>query len=346
MAYQHKQPAYIPCFYTDIALIQARPQMERYTGLTVGTDEWGVEWTYEENIHACIDTPGKHLFSDIEDWREKVHFPELDDFDWEKQADIDVHSDFMGFVMGYGLHPREDGKSIYEEDKARVCMVLNGMFERMHACMGFENALMALVEDPDECHEFFKAIADWKCRYFQKIGQYYDIDIINAHDDYGSNDRMFMDPELWRKILKPELARMVQACHDAGMIYQHHSCGYVEPIIPDLIEIGVDALDTLQACNTHLPELKKKYGDKLTFCGGFDNMGVLDVPGVSAEAVKKEYDRVIDSLAPGGSYVIYPIGGTFDFVGPFMEEHYAHGMNFYQNLAQKEGQGADPQPAS
>ncbi|MCC8065828.1 MAG: hypothetical protein LIO94_01810, partial [Clostridiales bacterium] len=58
---------------------------------------------------------------------------------------------------------------------------------------------------------------------------------------------------------------------------------------------------------------------------------VLDVPGVSAEAVKKEYRRVIDSLAPGGSYVIYPIGGCFEFVGPFLEEHFSYGMHFYEN---------------
>ena len=69
-------------------------------------------------------------------------------------------------------------------------MVINGMFERMYACMGFENALMALIEDPESCKDFFHAMADWKIEYFKKIGKYYDIDILNAHDDYGSNDLM------------------------------------------------------------------------------------------------------------------------------------------------------------
>ena len=332
LAYQHKTPAYIPCFFTDIALIQACPQMERYPGLSRGEDYWGCEWIYEDNIHACITTPGKYLFTDIADWKENMKFPDLEAIDWEKQADIDIHSDFLAFVMGYGLHPRADGKSIYDDDRARVCMVLNGMFERMHACMGFENALMALIEDPDSCREYFHAMADWKIEYFKKIGKYYDMDILNAHDDYGSNDRMFMSPDLWRSLIKPELARMVDACHDAGMLYQHHSCGFIEPIVPDLVEIGCDAIDTFQACNKNTAELKKKYGDKITFCGGFNNMNVLDVPGVPPEAVKKEYRRVIDSLAPGGSYVIYPIGGTFEFVEPFLEEHFSYGMQFYANL--------------
>lgn len=210
-------------------------------------------------------------------------------------------------------------------------MVINGMFERMYACMGFENALMALIEDPESCKDFFHAMADWKIEYFKKIGKYYDIDILNAHDDYDSNDRMFMSPDLWRSLIKPELTRIVEVCHNAGMLYQHHSCGFIEPIVPHLVEIGCDAIDTFQACNKNTPELKRKYGDKITFCGGFDNMNVLDVPGVSPEAVKKEYRRVIDSLAPGGSYVIYPIGGTFEFVEPFLERHFSYGMQFYAN---------------
>lgn len=330
LAYRHQVPEYIPCFFTDIALIQACPAMERYTGHMVGEDYFGVEWTYEPTIHAPMPTPGKHLFESIEDWREGIKLPDLDAVDWEKQADIDVHTDFQAFVAGAGIVPFQDGISIYDTDKLRVCMIINGPFERMHACMGFENALMALLEDPEECQEYFKAMFDWKIEYIKKIAQYYDMDVINFHDDYGTADRMFMNPELWRELIKPNLKRVVDTCHELGLIYQHHSCGYVEPILGDIAEIGIDAIDTLQACNKNLPELKKKLESRLTFCGGFDNQHVLDVPGVTPEAVKKEYRRVIDSLAPGGSYVIYPIGGTFDFVPAFLEEHFQYGMNFYK----------------
>ena len=190
---------------------------------------------------------------------------------------------------------------------------------------------MALVTEPEACYDFFGAVADHKIRLHDYVIKYYKPDILVMHDDYGHSNGMFMSPDTWRKLLKPHLKRIIEAVTSQGVLYEHHSCGYIEPILPDLVEIGVDAIDTLQACNRNLPELKKKYGDKITFCGGFDNMHVLDVPGVSADAVKKEYRRVIDSLAPGGSYVIYPIGGTFDFVGPFLEEHFAYGMHFYEN---------------
>lgn len=329
LAYHHKIPEYIPCFYTDIDMIQAHPALERYTGNTKGTDFFGVEWTYESHIHAPMPTSGKIMFDDISEWEKYVKFPDLDAIDWEKQANIDVHTDFMAFVNGAGIVPYQDGHSIYDNDKLRLCMVLNGMFERMHSFMGFENALIALAEDQEACEAYFSAMADFKIKYFEKIAKYYKMDVINAHDDYGSNDRLFMSPQTWRKLVKPHLKRMIDATHDLGLIYQHHSCGYIEPLFPDFVEIGMDAIDTLQACNKNLPALKKEFGDKITFCGGFDNLGVLDVPGVTPEAVKKEYRRVIDSLAPGGSYVIFPIGAVFDFVPAFLEEHFQYGMSFY-----------------
>ena len=335
IAYRHGQPEWIPCFFTDIGMYMANPAMERYCGSTHGKDEFGVDWTYEPTICACMPSPNvEPILKDIADWKSVVHFPDLEAVDWKTQADIDLHTNFGAFVAGAGLVPYENGGMSIDGDKLRVCMCINGSFERLHALMGMEGALVALMTDPDACYDFFSAMADWKIAYFKKIAQYYPVDVINAHDDFGTNDRMFMSPDLWRQLLKPHLKRIVDAVHEMGLIYQHHSCGYIEPIFGDLVEIGVDAIDTLQACNTHLAELKAQYGDKITFCGGFDTNGVLDRPNVTPEEIKAEYRRVIDMLAPGGSYVIYPITATFNFVGPFLEEHFQYGMHFYENQKQ------------
>jgi hypothetical protein len=330
IAYKHGVPAYIPTLFTDISMIQANPTMERYCGNQVGLDDFGVEWTYVADAKAPMPTTGKILFDDIADWRSHVKFPDLEAIDWDKQADIDVHTDFMALVAGAGIVPMADGKSAYDEDKLVLCMVINGPFERLHSMMGFENALMALLTDPDECYEYFKAIADWKIEYFKKIAKHYKVDVINAHDDYGSKDRMFMSPDTWRQLIKPHLKRMVDACHEAGVLYQHHSCGYIEPILEDLAEIGVDAIDTLQGgSNKNLVALKQKLGDRLTFCGGFDNQGVLEVPGVTSAQIKSEYQRVVNDLGPGGSFVVFPITIGFDYVGDLLDEHFKYGMGFY-----------------
>lgn len=335
LAYQHKTPFFMPSMFTDINLFQANPTMERYCGAETGLDGFGVEWRYEPKAAAPMTT-SHHLIDSITDW-EQVKFPDLDAIDWEKQADIDSRTDMMALVAGAGIVPFQDGHSIFDDDsKFNMCMVINGPFERMHALEGFDNALCDLLEEPEACADYFKAIADWKCRYFHKIATYYKVDGINAHDDYGSAHNLFMSLETWRTLIKPNLARMVEQVHKDGLLYQHHSCGHVEPLFDDLIEIGVDAIDTLQGgSNLNLGELKKRYGSKITFCGGFDNQYVLEKPGATPEEIKAEYRRVIDLLAPGGSYVVYPITIGFDFMEPFMQEHFQYGMGFYADPAHR-----------
>ena len=335
MAYRHQLPFYMPSMFTDVNLFQANPSMERYCGGGTGTDGFGVEWKFEPKAAAPMTTQ-KHLIDSITDWK-KIKFPDLEAIDWEKQADTDAHTDMMALVAGAGLVPYADGHSIFDDDsKFNMCMVINGPFERMHAVEGFANALCDLVEEPEAAYDFISAVADYKCAYFHKIATYYKADGINAHDDYGAADRLFMPLETWRKLIKPNLAKMVEQVHKDGLIYQAHSCGYIEPLIADYIDVGVDAIDTLQGgSNPNLAELKKKYADKITFCGGFDNQYVLERPGVTAEEIKAEYRRTVDLLAPGGSYVVYPITIGFDFMGPFMEEHFSYGMPFYADPAHR-----------
>lgn len=331
IAYRHGTPEWIPNFYTDIFAFMAHPEIERYNGLGIGTDYFGVQWKFVPEHNAPMTMAGTELLDDISNWKDVVKFPDLEAIDWTASAARDTAMNPLAFQAGEKIVPFEGGETAYNTEKLRVCMVINGPFERLHALMGMENAMMALMEDPESCYEYFAAMADYKIAYFRKIAQYYPVDVINAHDDYGANDRMFMSPDTWRQLIKPHLKRIVDAVHEMGLIYQHHSCGYIEPIFEDLVEIGVDAIDTLQACNKNVGELKKKFGKQITFCGGFDTNGVLDMPGVTPEQIKAEYRRVIDLLAPGGSYVIYPISLTFGFVGPFLEEHFRYGMGFYAN---------------
>ncbi|MCF0120103.1 MAG: hypothetical protein HUJ65_00575, partial [Oscillospiraceae bacterium] len=240
LAYRHQTPAYIPSIFTDISIFQANPAMERYCGLDTGLDGFGVEWKFVPEGNAPMPTQN-HLIDSITDWQ-KVKFPDLDAIDWKTQVDIDGHTDISALVAGAGLVPFADGHNMFDDGGRtfKMCMVINGPFERMHALEGFSNALCDLVTEQDACAEYFAAISDWKCRYFHKIAEYYPVDGINAHDDYGSSHDMFMSLEMWRKLIKPNLAKMVEQVHKDGLIYQHHSCGYIEPLIPELIEIGVD----------------------------------------------------------------------------------------------------------
>lgn len=330
IAYNHKEPAWVPNFLTDIVIMQANPSQERYIYDKHGKDAFGVDWTFVPEVGAPMPTMHDGMFDDIRDWRKYITIPDVEAVDWETQAEIDAHTDFLAVATGHGPVPLPDGASIYDGDKLVVCLVLNGMFERLHACMGMVNALCALVEDPEGCKDFFRAIADYKIAYIKKIAQYYKVDVIQGHDDYGTNGGLFMSPEIWRELIKPELKRIVDACHEVGLLYEHHSCGYIESLVGDLVEIGVDAIDHFQAnSNPNVKALKEKYGHVCTFVGGADSMGVFDNPDATKEEIQQEYERVLNDLAVGGSYVFFPVTLTFNWAPAVVEKHFEIGMNFY-----------------
>lgn len=330
MAYRHETPPILPNIFVDGAILLNGGDVERYGGRDSGYDGWGCEWTFVPEQNAPIPTPGKYVMEDITQWRELVHFPDLDSYDWATISDRDIHCDGAHFMSTMEYKRLPDGKAFNDGGKCAILILGAGMFERMHALMGFENALLALVEEPEECYEFFSAVADWKIKFFRKLNEYYPIDVINAHDDYGSQDRLFMSLDTWRKLLKPNLKKMVDAVHEMGIVFQHHSCGYVEPLIPEFIEIGIDATDTLQAaCNPNLKELKAKYGSQITFVGGFNNTNVFDKMGVTPEECKAEYVRVINDLAPGGSYIAFTGAQTSTCVIPCLAQHYDMCLDVY-----------------
>ena len=324
LAYQHKQPYYIPSIFTDITMFKPFPELERYCGTETGCDGFGIEWKFVPELGAPMTTQD-HPIDCITDWQ-KIKFPDLDAIDWEKQVELDARRNTMGTC-----EPFPDGRNIFENhEKLNSAMIINGPFERMHAMEGFDNALCDLLMEPEACADYFKAIADWKCKMFHKVAQYYPVDVINGHDDYGSAHNLFMSLETWRELIKPNLARMVEQCHKDGKLYQHHTCGYCEPLVEDMIEIGVDAMDIWQGgSNPNMGELKKKYGDKLTFVGGFDNQYVLDQPDCTEEQARAEYRKTIDTLAPGGSYVVFPLVVNRRSAGFLADEHFKYGMSFY-----------------
>lgn len=252
-----------------------------------GYDWFGTYWQYVPEQRASIVLHEKKVLTDITKWREQVKFPDLTKYDWEKAA-------------------WEDTKNWDRENKLTLVMLINGMFERTHELMGFEDVFYAMYDEPEMYQELVDAICEYKIACIKIIGKYWKPDILNAHDDYGANDRMLMSKELWDQFFRDNLERIVEATHEAGMLYEHHSCGYIAPIFDDLVNIGVDAIDPLQITNP-LRELKDKYQRKITFCGGFDNQGVLDRADAAEEEIRREVRRTYQSLAPGGSYVAYPL---------------------------------------
>ncbi|MEM3815934.1 MAG: uroporphyrinogen decarboxylase family protein [Candidatus Bathyarchaeia archaeon] len=124
------------------------------------------------------------------------------------------------------------------------------------------------------------------------------VDVIVDGDDVGTQRGLMMSPSMWRRFLKPRYAELVDLCHRKGTFFLFHSDGWIEPIIPDLIEIGVDILNPIQPECMDPSRLKKMYGDKICFEGTIGVQSTL--PFGSPEDVAQEVKKRIYDLGPTG----------------------------------------------
>lgn len=175
--------------------------------------------------------------------------------------------------------------------------------DRGHLLMGLDNFCMAAVDQPDRVRALLRRIADYQIGI---VRRYLDMgaDIIRGLDDYGGQQALLLGPRLWRRLIKPELARIVKAAKTGGAFFWLHSCGHVMEIIPDLIEIGVDVLDPVQVRANDQAEAKRLYGDKICFMGGIDTQHLLSLG--TPEEIAAEVRERIRLLAPGGGYILAP----------------------------------------
>ncbi len=279
-AYRHEKPEWVPNGFTDYDLWFSYG--ERYFGEGSGDDWFGVNWTFTPELNSQTETPGQEVVENLENWKEDIHFPDLDSYDWPAIA-------------------AEATKDWDRENRMSLCMFLNGPFERMMSLMGFENAVCAFLETPEEVHEFFDALTDYKCRYLKILKEYFGFDIIVYHDDWGNNQNMFFSMNMWREFIKPYIKRVIDCTHELEMVFEMHSCGYIKPTVPDLVEMGIDALQPLQYCN-EVEDIKKEFGDRILLSGGFNTQEMLERPGATEEEIRQEVRRTLDSLAQNGGY--------------------------------------------
>ncbi|MBE6635179.1 MAG: hypothetical protein E7617_03100 [Ruminococcaceae bacterium] len=165
---------------------------------------------------------------------------------------------------------------------------------------GTENMLIGMYEEPEWVTDIFDTYLNTSLNLCQKIlDAGYEFDGIFWYDDMGYKGSPFFSPQLYRDLLKPYHKRAVDWAHERGMVAELHSCGFIEPFIPDIIETGVDMLNPLEIKAGMDPfKLKAQYGDKLCFHGGI-NAQLWD----NIDLVKAEMERIIPVMKEGGGYV-------------------------------------------
>ena len=133
------------------------------------------------------------------------------------------------------------------------------------------------------------------------------VDVLALGDDVGEPTRMLISPEMWRRILKPRLGRIIAAAKDEkpDLLVRYHSDGYIEPIIPDLIEIGVDVLEPVQPDVMDPGALKERYGSQLAFWGTVGKQTTWSARPAPDE-IRDEVRQRIASVGRGGGLLLAP----------------------------------------
>jgi len=129
--------------------------------------------------------------------------------------------------------------------------------------------------------------------------------IFSLGDDFATQRGMMISPEHWRRFLKPLYAKLFEMGKAAGKLVWFHACGDILPVLPDLIDIGMDVWETVQLHTLPLSpaELKSRYGRHITFFGGVNTQRL---PFAGVEEVRAEVRRCIETLGAGGGYICGP----------------------------------------
>ena len=238
-----------------------------------GPDMFGVQWVYEDSAGGSMVIPGNPILDDANDWKEVIHFPDVDSWDWAGSA--------------------EKNRDYLCRDLVTQYWFFTGFFERLISFMDFEEAAVALIDEDqtDAIHEFFGELADFYDALLERLKRWYDIDCICFHDDAGTQRDSFFSLKTYREMIVPYIRRVVDSCHKRGILVELHSCGKNDRLIEGIVETGVDLWTPQNICD--IDDFYDRYGDKIMFGINSDlkDLGPLtpeeDVVAAAKRFVKK-----------------------------------------------------------
>lgn len=252
---------------------------------TVEVDVRGGSETYREVAQSPLST-----CETVEEVEAYEHWPSPDWFDYRP-------------IEAQCRSIRDQGRvAVFMGDRLnRLAQFKPAMYLR-----GVERIFMDLVDQPELVQAVIGRIRDFYNGYAERIftaaaGQ---LDLLLMGDDFGSQRGPLMSPAMWQEFLADGFASYIDVAHAHGVRVMHHTCGSVRPLIPSLIDGGLDVLQSLQpeAEDMDPARLKAEFGDRLSFHGGISIQRTLPF-GTEAE-VRKEVALRIAALAPGGGYIL------------------------------------------
>lgn len=177
------------------------------------------------------------------------------------------------------------------------------LFERAWTLAGMEEVLMAMASGDPFADDLFDGIVDFDEEVVRGALKF-PVDGVRFGDDWGQQQGLIMGPVLWRKYIRPRIARLYGLVKSTGKKVFIHCCGKIDELFPDLIECGVDVFNPFQPEVMDVVDIKRRYGDHITFFGGISTQKTL--PYGTVAQVKEEVKRLVETVGRHGGYIAAP----------------------------------------
>ena len=278
---------------------------------TDGFDYWGVDWQMVDLVGGMITRPGTRVIKDFSTWREDVKWPDIEALDWEYDG--------------------EKISSRFDPERAHIYQCTEGIFERLHEMMPFDETLTAMAVDPEGILEFFEKMADYKIATIGKVLEHYGrIDGVLYHDDWGHQRSGFFSNKMFRELLMPPTKRIFDFVKSQGKFIELHSCGKNMQYLEEMIEMGIDMWSPqLNGVNDPV-WLKENYGDRMTFAFPIEG---LNEAGIDEATVRRRVREFVDFYGKGGRMLttIRMSPDKADLAAAARDELYNYSKEYYAN---------------
>ncbi|MDR1247464.1 MAG: uroporphyrinogen decarboxylase (URO-D) [Clostridiales Family XIII bacterium] len=250
-----------------------------------GIDGWGVTWSFAdgESAPAPYHTPDTLAIKDILHWRDELKIPDLADanLDWSEA--------------------KEKVNSVDRDAHLVSAFFVSGVFERLHMLMGFEDALVNMMLESETTKELCDAICEQRLTHARLLVENLRPDIVLSHDDWGTKTNLFMKPDIWRTLIKPQYRKIYDYFRSEGVIVMHHADSFMEPIVDDMVELGIDIWQGVLPQND-IVRLQKELRGRMILMGGID-AAVVDTSFATETVIREETRRACETYGPGGHFI-------------------------------------------
>ncbi len=192
----------------------------------------------------------------------------------------------------------------HAETQRFFCWGGTNVFELMHPVCGHEYMLIGMLDDPEWLRDMVGVYSDLIVQLMEILfAEEGKPDGIWFYEDMGFKQRPFMSPAMYRELIFPGHKKTIDFAHSLGLPVIMHSCGFVEPLLPGMIEAGIDCLQVIEIKAGMDPiRIKRNFGDRIALCGGMDarNLVANDI-----DAIRAELEAKIPVLKENYGYILH-----------------------------------------